>query len=693
MLCLLTVLYLVLPAWLHAERLMVGYGPDRDLAQLNPLLEQNGLELRRCFRRAKLCIVDAPVVDDAQLDNLRQRLGLRYIERDQRISVAPPKVVKNDSSGTDDCPAQWELEAVNAASAWSIAQGLWSPVVAIQDTGFLLSHQEIQGRISGQFDYGDLDTVPELSWNSTIPDHGTFIAAIIAGDPDNGRGRSGLAPYARLNLQKIADSNGDLFFSYAVAAMADLADGDLGVRVLNYSIAGPTQTESFRDAVLALDSVGILVVTAAGNCAVANCDEADNDLNPMFPGSYTFEHIITVAAASHDDGFNSFSHYGRNSVDLAAPGVDICSAGVRADDNYYTAGGTSYATPLVAASAALLLEAHPKLTTIELARVLRASARPSAAWTEKVRSGGVLDTAAALQTAVPRFADPGVQVCVGLTPVSLVVENVGAAGVACVVIDHDQGLDFVAVDEGFSGSCWARQHSADGQGLVSLFDAGELSASQGQLTVFCGDLQAHQTVALRLWVRGLALGWQDLHVRLVMASQGAPYLNSPYQAGENDQTGFLAWPQQWRVDTVAQDASDPCASIVDAGQILDAIALDAGGADVSNPISDASAATADASAQSDTRSWDGLDLDCHFEDTDDASIVDVRGEDSLAATDAPAHDNAIALRDDGAGPGPDATEVTPGCGCSGARQPVETVIFFGFIAALRLRRNRLRRSS
>ena len=124
-------------------------------------------------------------------------------------------------------------------------------------------------------------------------------------------------------------------------------------------------------------SSGCMLVTAAGNCGAARCADADNDQNPMYPGSFSYDHIVTVGASTQDDALSSYSHYGASSVDLAAPGADLCSAGVQGDDSYYSAGGTSYATPLVAATAALLLEAHPDLSTTELARVLRASAHYS----------------------------------------------------------------------------------------------------------------------------------------------------------------------------------------------------------------------------------------------------------------------------------------------------------------------------
>ena len=659
----------------QAERVIIGLHYNELKPALQQELQAQNFQIHRCFPLARLCVLQADRIDAEQLRWLRARPELRYVERDQFIQAAPRLRYKNDSTGTADCANQWELAAVGAEQAWAIADGTWAPVIAVEDTGFLLSHEELSGRVSGQYDYGNGDAYPEVEPNSTIPDHGTFIAALIVADPDNGVGRSGLAPYARFNAQKIADDDGALYFSYAIEAMADLADGDLGVRVLNYSIAGPTATQSFRDAIEALASVGILVVTAAGNCPSANCADADNDSHPMFPGSYTFDHIVTVAASSADDGFNTYSHYGRNSVDLAAPGVNICSAGVRSDHNYYIAGGTSYATPLVAATAALLLEAHPRLTTRDLARILRISARPSAAWTHKVRSGGVLDAAAALKTPMPRFARPGDQVIGEDAILSIPIANIAAAGRACLVVEHDPAIEIVAAREAASQTCWELRHTGPGQAAINVPDAGEVQSDQQALTVICGTIPSHETALLRLFVRGRSLGNYVVKTRVLMQTDHGRYLNSPYNAGLEDLSGFLAWSQNWRVNQLSDAQGDPCLTTEDAGTIqadaanfdtthFDAARLDLGSPDAEN---------------------DAANFDAVYEDaaTPDTHLVDavVGGDSAAANADASILDSADA-----------AVEIVEpqACACSttqgGETAACIAVCLLAFVAVMRRKR-------
>ncbi|MFT5585136.1 MAG: hypothetical protein ACI9VR_002724, partial [Cognaticolwellia sp.] len=329
---------LISAAWAGPNTVMLGVNPGANAADFASLNAQV-----TCLSKVPVCLLEFASVPD--LEPLRAIPGVRYAEVDAVIPwVAPVDFPAPpwDGSGTADCPDLWELELLGAESL--PFTGLNAPVVAIQDSGFLISHEDLgSAKVSGQYDYGNGDTNPEVSWSSGVPGHGTFIAGIIAATADNDVGRAGLAPNVRLNLQKIADSGGALYFSYAVSAMDDLADGDLGVRVLNYSIAGSSYSSAFQDAVATLGDADILLVTAAGNCGSADCWDANNDDYPLYPSNFVGDHILSVSGSTQDDEHNSWSHYGASSVDLAAPGVSICSLGVNSTSEYYSAAGTSYA--------------------------------------------------------------------------------------------------------------------------------------------------------------------------------------------------------------------------------------------------------------------------------------------------------------------------------------------------------------
>jgi cell wall-associated protease len=115
------------------------------------------------------------------------------------------------------------------------------------------------------------------------------------------------------------------------------------------------------------ESKGVLLVHAAGNDA-ADVDTADNFPNPHFRHSdYTASNWITVGASSDplaEPGFNSytasFSNYGKQEVDVFAPGTRIYST--LPGSKYDNLQGTSMAAPVVTGVAALLLEFYPNLT-------------------------------------------------------------------------------------------------------------------------------------------------------------------------------------------------------------------------------------------------------------------------------------------------------------------------------------------
>ena len=103
-----------------------------------------------------------------------------------------------------------------------------------------------------------------------------------------------------------------------------------------------------RDAIAEAGRQGALIVAAAGNEGV------DTDKTPFYPASYPDSNVLSVAATDDRDKLASFSNYGKNTVDLAAPGDAVGSTYLKSDYRYMS--GTSMAAPYVAAAAAKLLE-------------------------------------------------------------------------------------------------------------------------------------------------------------------------------------------------------------------------------------------------------------------------------------------------------------------------------------------------
>ena len=165
---------------------------------------------------------------------------------------------------------------------------------------------------------------------------------------------------------------------------------DNGAKVVNMSFGKDfsPQKKWVDDAVKYAESKNVLLIHAAGNDG-KNIDSADNFPNANLKASMTkASNWITVGASGDEKagGLTApFSNYGKNEVDVFAPGVKIYST-VPGKTTYSNAQGTSMAAPVVAGTAAFLLEYFPKLTAQDLKSIIEKSAQAPAGSVRKPRS-------------------------------------------------------------------------------------------------------------------------------------------------------------------------------------------------------------------------------------------------------------------------------------------------------------------
>ena len=124
----------------------------------------------------------------------------------------------------------------------------------------------------------------------------------------------------------------------------------------------------------------MLFIAAAGN------ESSDNDVVPNYPSNYGLANIIAVAATDNNDTLASFSNYGANSVDLAAPGVNILST--IPGGSYTSYDGTSMATPHVSGVAALAWSYDPTASPDQIRNAILGGVDPVAGLAGKVATGG-----------------------------------------------------------------------------------------------------------------------------------------------------------------------------------------------------------------------------------------------------------------------------------------------------------------
>jgi subtilisin family serine protease len=258
------------------------------------------------------------------------------------VALAPATA---SAAGDPLRPAQWNLDAVHADEARRISDGA-GVLVAVIDSGVEAAHPDLVGNIVEGFDYVDGDPTP-----NDASGHGTHVAGIIAAHADNDVGVAGGAPGAKVLALRVLGADG----RGTTAALARAIDAAVaaGAGVINLSLS----VDAILQAVLpdgellqairrAVDA-GVVVVAAAGNHALPICEQPEST-----PG------ILCVGAVDRALERSSYSNYGLR-VDLVAPGGDVDPDGgiisTYPGGDYATMAGTSQATPLVSAEAALLL--------------------------------------------------------------------------------------------------------------------------------------------------------------------------------------------------------------------------------------------------------------------------------------------------------------------------------------------------
>lgn len=198
--------------------------------------------------------------------------------------------------------------------------------------------------------------------------HGSHVAGIIAA-ARNGTGIDGVAAGVRIMALR-AVPDGDERDKDVAAAIRYAADN--GAHIINMSFGKglsphkPIVDEAVRYAV----AKGLLFVHAAGNDAADLATET-NFPNPAYASGGRAESWIEVGASSWKGGAQlaaPFSNYGKDQVDVFAPGEDINST--VPGGGYSRQDGTSMAAPVVSGLAALLMGHFPSLTAAQVKQVI-----------------------------------------------------------------------------------------------------------------------------------------------------------------------------------------------------------------------------------------------------------------------------------------------------------------------------------
>jgi subtilisin family serine protease len=201
--------------------------------------------------------------------------------------------------------------------------------------------------------------------------HGTHVAGIIAANRSNDTGMKGVAENV-LIMPIRAVPDGDEYDKDIALGIRYAVDN--GASIINTSFGKyfSTHPEWVMDAIKYAADNDVLIVNAAGNEGL-NLDENrvyPNDETPENPTNIV-DTFINVGSITSEYGRNlvsGFSNYGKNSVDLFAPGSSIYSTTPL--NSYEFLQGTSMAAPNVAGVAAMIRSLYPKLSAAQVKQIL-----------------------------------------------------------------------------------------------------------------------------------------------------------------------------------------------------------------------------------------------------------------------------------------------------------------------------------
>jgi len=313
--------------------------------------------------------------------------------------------------------------------------------VAVIDSGITSWHDDLTNFSSKLYPYGNQRVAKFVDFvnGRTLPyddnGHGTHVSGIIAGNGYDSLGqKAGIAPGASIISLKVLDANGSGSISRIIAALSWVAANakTYNIRVVNMSVGANIRESYFTDpltlAVKKVTDMGITVVAASGNFG-KNAAGKEQFGGISAPANAPW--VLTVGASSTngtltrlDDTLGDYSSRGPTAIDfiakpdLVAPGTGTISLAVpgstfysskapylvagllsTANRPYLALTGTSMASPVVAGTVALMLQANPNLTPNLVKAILQYTSQVYPHYKPLEQGAGFLNTLGAVQLA------------------------------------------------------------------------------------------------------------------------------------------------------------------------------------------------------------------------------------------------------------------------------------------------------
>ena len=366
----------------ESVRVIKRYGPKYDSIGASQVPEDEQ-EAYRMFQKAKW-LYENDVAD--MKANIKYMDSVSMVFKRARDTVAhflgsndfQPKQI--DSLGEVYPDLSSDLAYFKRISSYGLTEDAFAENIDLfqkyLDSMYNPAFEDRKIQADDPYDLADSDYGNNIVFNNELNfQHATPVSALIAATRDNDLGIDGISNNIKLMpvvMVATGDENDkDVYHAirYAVDNGADIINMSWGKYI-------SPKVEWVRDAFRYAAEHDVLLVSAAGNDA-KNTDVEINFPNDNIAEVEFVDNFIMAGASSYSIDSTliaSFSNYGKNTVDIFAPGDQIYSADV--DNQYRFARGTSFASPLAAGVAALVKSYYPYFSANELKRILLESGTP-----------------------------------------------------------------------------------------------------------------------------------------------------------------------------------------------------------------------------------------------------------------------------------------------------------------------------
>ena len=303
------------------------------------------------------------------------------------------------STNDPDIKNQYYLDNIYVKEAWDYVSSHTHDkvLVGVIDTGVQVDHPDLKNVLS-PYSADVTGNTPVLLKDCAEPakdDHGTGVASIIAAESNNSRQMAGVASCYNNDVVEILGIQASFYYEQYKEYRFSTWDigkalnycAEKGTKVINMSLGGYVYNKSEENLINKLTAAGIIVVCAAGN---------DTTSKDHFPSDY--ETAIGVASTTLENVLSSFSNYG-SQKNICAPGSDMYMLNDQSVTRYNS--GTSFASPVAAAVAAMMCSLNGDLNYFDVKRIMANTATDLADGTSRNKVPyGIVNAAKCVEYAV-----------------------------------------------------------------------------------------------------------------------------------------------------------------------------------------------------------------------------------------------------------------------------------------------------